>query len=67
MDGFWENVSRYPRYLLSLIFGIFFFFWTQIKPLFNQPATAIAIIALILGTFAFLYFTLEAMLGLNTV
>jgi hypothetical protein len=67
MDGFWENVSRYPRYMLSLILGIFFFLWEQIKPLLNKPVTALAIIGLIVGTFSFLYFTLEAMLGLNTV
>ena len=65
MDGFWENVSRYPRYMLSLILGIFFFFWEQIKPLFKNPVTAIAIIGLMVGTFSFLYFTLQAMLGLN--
>ncbi len=65
MDGFWENVSRYPRYMVSLILGIFFFFWEQIKPLFNKPVTAIAIIGLMVGTFSFLYFTLQAMLGLN--
>jgi len=65
MDGFWENVSRYPRYMVSLILGIFIFFWEQIKPLFSNPITAIVTVGFIVGIFAFLYFTLQAMLGLN--
>ncbi len=67
MDGFWENVSRYPRYMLSLILGIFFFLGEQLKSLFKNPLTAVAVIGLIIGTFSFLYFTLQAMLGINNV
>ena len=67
MEGFWENVSRYPRYMVSLILGIFFFLWEKIKPLFKNPVTGIALVGLILGGFAFIYFTLRAMLGLSVV
>jgi hypothetical protein len=67
MEGFWENVSRYPRYMISLILGIFFFLWEQLKPLFKNPVTGIALLGLILGSFAFVYFTLRAMLGLSAV
>jgi len=67
MDGFWENVTRYPRYMVSLILGIFFFLWEQIKPFFKNPVTATAIFGLLIGGFSFLYFTLKAMLGLNVV
>ncbi len=67
MDGFWENISRYPRYMVSLILGIFIFFWEQIQPLFKNPVTATALSGLIIGVFCFLYFTLKAMLGLNVV
>lgn len=67
MDGFWENVSRYPRYMVSLILGIFFFLWQQIKPLLNHPPTAIALLGLMVGGFFFLYFTLKAMLGITPV
>ncbi|MBE9222490.1 MAG: DUF751 domain-containing protein [Cyanobacterium sp.] len=65
MDGFWENVLRYPRYMVSLILGIFIFLWEQIKPLFKNPVTGIAIFGVLIGIFSFLYFTLEAMLGLS--
>ena len=67
MEGFWENVSRYPRYMVSLILGIFFFLWEKIKPLFKNPVTGVALVGLILGGFAFIYFTLRAMLGLSVV
>ncbi len=67
MEGFWENVSRYPRYMVSLILGIFFFLWEKIKPLFKNPVTGVALVGLILGGFAFVYFTLRAMLGLSVV
>ena len=66
MQDFFENVSRYPRYLISLILGIFFALFERLRPLFKNPLTAIALVGLLVGGFAFLYFTLEAMLGLNT-
>ena len=67
MEGFFQNVSRYPRYLISLILGIFFFFGEKMKPLLNDPKTATAVVGLGVGGFFFLYFTLKAMLGLDSV
>ena len=67
MDGFWENVLRYPRYMVSLILGIFVFLWEQIQPLFKNPLTATALLGIIIGGFCFLYFTLKAMLGISPV
>lgn len=63
MQEFFENVARYPRYLISLILGIFFALFEKIKPLFRKPLTAIALIGILVGGFAFLVFTLQAMLG----
>ena len=65
MQDFFQNVSRYPRYLISFTLGIFWFFLQQLKPFFKNPVTAIAVIGLLGGGFAMLYLTLEAMLGLN--
>ena len=65
MQDFFENVARYPRYLISLILGIFFALFEKLKPLFNNRLTGIALVGMLVGIFAFLYFTLEAMLGLN--
>ena len=67
MEEFFENVARYPRYLISLILGIFLTFFEKIKPLFKNPLTAVAIVGMLGGGFAFLFFTLRAMLGLTPV
>ena len=67
MQDFFENVARYPRYLISLILGIFFALFAKLKPLFKNRLTAIALVGMLVGVFAFLYFTLAAMLGLNAV
>ncbi len=67
MNGFFENVLRYPRYMISLALGIFIFFWEKIKPWFKNPVTATALCGFLVGSFCFLYFTLKAMLGLGAV
>ncbi|NJN75780.1 MAG: DUF751 family protein [Synechococcaceae cyanobacterium RL_1_2] len=66
MGDFFQNVSRYPRYLISLILGIFFALYEKLKPMAkNNPIAATAIAGVLLGLFSFLYFTLKAMLGLS--
>ncbi|MGD1808330.1 DUF751 family protein [Dapis sp. BLCC M126] len=67
MQDFFNNVSRYPRYFITITLGIFFFLFDQLKPLLNKPITAIALIGLIIGTFIFLTLTLQAMLGINPI
>ncbi|MDE5110528.1 MAG: DUF751 family protein [Trichodesmium sp. St7_bin2_1] len=67
MQEFFNNVSRYPRFFITITLGIFFFLFDQLKPFINKPITAIALIGLIIGTFAFLTLTLQAMLGINTI
>ncbi len=65
MQDFFENVARYPRYLISVVLGIFWAFFKNLKPFLRNPATAIALVGLAVASFAFLYFTLKAMLGLS--
>jgi hypothetical protein len=66
MQDFFQNVSRYPRYMISLIAGIFWAFFEKLLSLSKKnPFTAIALAGALVGSFAFLYFTLEAMLGLT--
>jgi hypothetical protein len=67
MREFFINVSRYPTYLLSFILGIFIAFFSSLKPWFKNPVTAVATVGLLAGGFAFIFFTLKAMLGLPTV
>lgn len=68
MQEFFENVARYPRYMISLILGIFISVFEWIKPLFfKNKFTATATFGLLFGLFAFMYFTLRAMLGLSVI
>lgn len=66
MGEFFDNVLRYPRYLISVSLGIFFSFFSWLKPLLQNPITAIALVGVLIGGFLFLFFTLQAMLGLTT-
>ena len=66
-DGFWENISRYPRYFITIILGVVLNALAPLAPLFNRPATAIAMISLLLGLLTFVTLTLRAMLGLNPI
>jgi membrane protein insertase Oxa1/YidC/SpoIIIJ len=64
MQDFFQNVSRYPRYMITLILGVF---WNSIEPMLpmlRRPTTAIALIGILISSFIFLTLTLKAMLGL---
>lgn len=65
MQEFFNNVSRYPRYLISFTLGIFFNAIEPLMPLLKRPVTAIALVGLVIATLVFLTFTLRAMLGLT--
>lgn len=67
MQEFFDNVSRYPRYLISFTLGIFLTAISPLLPLFKRPSTAIATVSVLVAGFAFIAFTLRAMLGLGTV
>jgi hypothetical protein len=65
MQDFFDNVLRYPRYLIALTVGVF---WNSLEPLvamFKRPTTAIALVGILVSTLIFLTFTLQAMLGLS--
>ncbi len=65
MQDFFNNVSRYPRYLIAFTLGVLLTAFSPLLPLFKRPVTAIATIAVLIAAFAFLSFTLRAMLGLD--
>jgi hypothetical protein len=65
MQDFFNNVSRYPRYLISFTLGILFNAIQPIMPLLKRPTTAIALVGIVISAFVFLTFTLRAMLGLS--
>ncbi|MBE9189465.1 DUF751 family protein [Gloeocapsopsis crepidinum LEGE 06123] len=66
-DGFWQNISRYPRYFITIILGIFLNAFAPLAPLFKRPVTAIALIGVLIGTIVFVTFTLRAMLGIDPI
>lgn len=66
-DGFWENVFRYPRYLVTIVLGLLVNTLEPFKPLLKQPVTLVALVGLLLGGMFFLTLTLRAMLGLSTI
>jgi Protein of unknown function (DUF751) len=66
-DGFWENISRYPRYFVTIILGVFVNAFAPIIWLFKRPSTAIVFTLMAIAAIVFTGFTLRAMLGLNPV
>ncbi|MDB9313391.1 DUF751 family protein [Spirulina sp. CS-785/01] len=67
MNDFWANVVRYCRYFITFTLGIFFALFGWLKPLLKNPATAIALIGILLSGTVFVVLTLRAMLGLPSV
>ena len=67
MGEFFENVARYPRYLITFTLGVFLVFFDWIKPLFRNRVSAIAVGGIVIGVFSLLYFTLRGMLGLSPI
>jgi type II secretory pathway component PulF len=67
MQEFFENAGRYPRFLVTITLGIFFFLFEKLRPLLKNPVSAVALITFTVAAFMFVTFTLRAMLGLSTV
>ncbi len=65
MQEFFDNISRYPRYLISFSLGIFYNAISPLVALLKRPTTAIALISATIAFFIGLSFTLRAMLGLS--
>jgi hypothetical protein len=66
-DGFWDNVFRYPRYLVTIVLGLLLNTFQPLIPFLKRPGTLIAVLGLLVGGFFFVTLTLRAMLGLSTI
>jgi len=64
MNEFFQNVSRYPRYLITFTLGVFYSVYEWLKPLGQRPVTLAALVGIAVSGFLFVSFTLRAMLGL---
>lgn len=68
MQEFFQNVARYPTYMVALILGIFISIYDWLKPVFfKNKITTTASVGALFGVLAFFYFTLRAMLGLEAL
>ncbi len=63
MSDFFKNVLLYPRFLAGIMLGVILFVLKPLVPFMKNPITAVALIGFFLGGFAFITFTLRAMLG----
>ncbi|MCC5635296.1 DUF751 family protein [Nostoc sp. CHAB 5844] len=66
-DGFWDNVFRYPRYLITILLGLLVNTFAPLAPLLKRPVTLVAVVGLLLGGLTFVTLTLRAMLGLSAI
>ncbi|MBD1837534.1 DUF751 family protein [Coleofasciculus sp. FACHB-64] len=66
-DGFWENISRYPRYFVTIILGVFFYTFGWLKPLLQNRTSAIALMGFLVAALTFITLTLRAMLGVSPI
>ena len=67
MGEFFSNVSRYPKYLITIVLGVF---TAAISPLIKRgrnPITAIALIGALLSGFMTIIFLLKAMAFPSTI
>ncbi|MDX2214027.1 MAG: DUF751 family protein [Oculatellaceae cyanobacterium bins.114] len=65
MKDFLDNISRYPRYFISFILGVLLTAFNPLVSLLKRPITAVPTVGLLIAGFAFIAFTLRAMLGLG--
>ena len=65
MADFFKNVGRYFTFFITITLGVLYVFLERLLPFVKKPATAIALMALLLSTLVFVAFTLRAMLGFS--
>ncbi len=65
MKEFFLNVSRYPRYFITFVLGIFYSLYEWVRPALSNRTTVVALIGVLVAGFVFLTFTLQAMLGIT--
>ncbi|NJN48533.1 MAG: DUF751 family protein [Alkalinema sp. RL_2_19] len=64
MQDLWNTISKYPKFLISVILGVFFNLAQPIVALLKHPVTAIALIGVLVGGFLCVTFILRGMLAI---
>ncbi|GAP98597.1 DUF751 family protein [Leptolyngbya sp. NIES-2104] len=65
IQDLWNTVSKYPKFVIGVVLGVILNAFAPLVPMFKRPLSAIALVGILVGSFAFVSFTLKAMLGLN--
>ncbi len=63
MSNFWNNISRYPRFLISSLAGLLFVIVTPLRNLFKIRKFRIILPVLLILFVILLYFILIQMMG----
>ena len=61
MGEFFTNVLRYPKYLITIILGIFAAFFEPLIQRGRNPVTAVSLISAFISGFLTLFFIVRAM------
>ncbi len=61
MGEFFTNVSRYPKYLITIVLGVFTAFLEPLVRRSSNPITAISLIGALISAIVTLFFVLKAM------
>jgi len=61
MSGFWDNVSRYPRFFVSSVSGLILTILSPILNLGKSNTSKILIIGFLILIFLFIFITIRAM------
>ena len=61
MGEFFSNVARYPKYLITIILGVFASFLEPLVRRSKNPITAISIISALISGFLTLFFIVRGM------
>jgi uncharacterized membrane protein YjjP (DUF1212 family) len=67
MKEFFDNLSRFPKFLAIISLGVLSSFFAPVIPLLKRPATAIALVVGLVAGFMALSFTIRAMLGYDPI
>lgn len=64
-EDFWSNVGRYGSYFFSVLLGTAYVAVKPLIALFKKPVTAAFAVALLIGLYIFVSFTVKSMLGIE--
>ena len=67
MGEFFNNVLRYPRFLISFSLGVILTLLSPFTRLMEDRNSAIIVVSLFISSFIFIIFTLRAMMGLTVI